>query len=106
MEEIQEEMRTLWAKVLIPAFVAMSIKIAIDSRKKPITIFNIIASFVTGVGAAYLFSGVILNNFSDDFVPLLIALVAISGEKLGNWIVYKFNIDTFIEALIDKYYRK
>jgi hypothetical protein len=106
MEEIQEEMRTLWAKVLIPAFVAISIKIAVASRKNSMTVFNIITSIVIGVGSAYLFSGVILSTFSQDYVPLMIALVTISGEKIGNWIIYKFNIDTFIEALIEKYYRK
>lgn len=106
MEEIQEEMRTLWAKVLIPAFVAVSIKIAVTSRKNKMTIFNVIASIVTGVGSAYLFSGLILSNFSPDFVPLMIALVTISGEKIGNWLIFKLNIDSLVEALIEKYYKK
>lgn len=70
------------------------------------TVFNIITSIVIGVGSAYLFSGVIINNFSDELIPLMIALITISGEKIGNWIIYRFNIDTFIEALIEKYYNK
>lgn len=106
MEKIGAELENLLIKVLIPALVAVSIKIAIASRKSNMTVFNVIASIVIGVGSAYLFSGIILNNFSDEYVPLMIALITISGEKIGNWIIYKFNIDTFIEALIEKYYNK
>jgi hypothetical protein len=106
MQEIENEIRNLLIKVLIPALVAVSIKIAIDSRNKTVSVFNIIASIVTGVGMAYLFSGLILSNFSNEWIPLMIALVAISGEKLGNWVIYKFNVDTFIETLIEKYYKK
>jgi hypothetical protein len=106
MEKLSEELRTLLIKILIPALVAVSIKIAITSRKNPMTLFNVITSIVIGVGSAYLFSGLVINNFSDEWVPLMIALVTISGEKIGNWLIYKFNIDLFIEALIEKYYRK
>lgn len=106
MEELGSELKNLFVKVLIPALIAVSIKIAIDSRKKTISIFNVIGSIITGVGMAYLFSGIILSTFSEDLIPLMIALVAISGEKIGNWLIYKFNIDTFIEALIEKYYKK
>lgn len=106
MEEIGSELKNLLVKVFIPALIAVSIKIAIDSRKKTVSIFNIVASIVTGVGMAYLFSGPILSNFSADWIPLMIALVAISGEKLGNWMIYKFSIDSLIETLIEKYYKK
>lgn len=106
MEEIEEGAKNLFIKVLIPALVAVSIKIAIASRKNSMTVFNIVTSIVIGVGSAYLFSGLIMSNFSDELVPLMIALVTISGEKIGNWIIYKFNIDTLIEALIEKYYKK
>lgn len=106
MEELGSELKNLLVKIFIPALTAVSMKIAIDSRKKTITIFNIITSVIVGVGMAYLFSGVILSTFSDDMMPLMVGLVAISGEKIGNWLIYKFNIDTFIEALIEKYYKK
>lgn len=106
MEEIEKEVRNLLVKVLIPAIVAVSIKIAITMRKNKMTVFNIIASFIVGVGSAYLFSGFILGHFSDEYVPLMIALVTISGEKIGNWILYKFNVDSLIETIIEKYYKK
>lgn len=103
MEKIEEEIRSLIVKVLIPAIVAVSIKLAIASRKNKMTIFNIITSFIIGIGSAYLFSSFILSHFSDEYVPLMIALVTISGEKIGNWVIYTFNVDAFIKAMIERY---
>lgn len=106
MEEIGNELKQLLIKIFIPALVAISVKIAIDSRKRTISRFNVVASVVTGLGMSYLFSGLILSNFSSDWVPLMVGGVAISGEKLGNWLINRFNLDAFIEMLIEKYYRK
>lgn len=105
MEKIGEEIENLLVKVLIPALVAISIKIAIVSRKQSMTVFNVVASIVVGVGCAYLFSGLVMRNFSDDMIPLVIAIITITGEKIGNWIIYRLNVDKLIDALID-YYRK
>jgi len=104
MEE--NEFKNLIIKVLIPAFVAVSVKIAIDSRKRAVSLLNVVASFVIGIGSAYIFSSAILSNFSSDYVPLMIALVAISGDKIGSWLIYKLNIDSLIKAVIDKYYER
>ncbi len=103
MEEIRiaEELRSLLVKVIIPSIVAVSIKIAIASRKNQITVFNVVTSFVIGVGVAYLSSGLIISSFSDDWVPLMIALVTISGDKIGSWIIYKLNIDYLVDAWLD-----
>ncbi len=105
MEKLSEEVQNLLVKIIIPSLVAVSIKIAISSRKTGMTTFNVITSIVIGVGSAYLFSGLIISNFSDDYIPLMIALVTITGEKIGNWIIYRLNIDSFIEALIEKFYK-
>lgn len=106
MKEISQELENLFVKVLIPALVAISIKIAIAGRKKGMSVLNVVTSIVIGVGFAYLFSGIVMSSFSDDYIPLVIALVTITGEKIGNWVIYKLNIDLFVEAFIEKFYRK
>lgn len=106
MEKIEEEIRSLLVKVFIPSLVAISVKLAITMRKQSMTIFNIVSSVVIGVGSAYLFSGFIFKHFTDETATLMIAMVTISGEKIGNWLIYKFNVDLFIQALIEKYYKK
>jgi len=100
-----ENLRNVVVKILIPAVVGVGINIAVTSRKKTMSVFNIITSLITGVGMAWLLSGIVIHNFSDVWQPPLIALVAISGEKIANWIIYKWDVDKLIESLID-WYRK
>jgi len=105
MEEINSawiEMKAFFLKILMPALVAVSIKIAIQSKSKQVTVLQIIISFVTGIGSAYLFSGLILDTFSENYVPLYIAIVAISGEKIGQWLVYKLNVESILEGIVSK----
>ncbi len=109
MEEISSEwseMKAFCLKILLPALVAVSIKIAIQSKNKPVSVLQIIVSFVTGVGSAYLFSGIILENFSDSWATIYIAVTAISGEKIGQWLIYKFNVEGLIESLINGFRNK
>lgn len=75
MEETWLEMKAFFLKIMMPAFVAVSIKIAIQSKNKTVTVLQVIISFITGIGSAYLFSGLILDNFSDSWVPIYIAIV-------------------------------
>lgn len=105
MEEDWEGFKNLVVKILIPAFVGVGINIAVTSRKKTMSVINIIGSLFIGVSVAWLLSGLVLNNFSEIWQPPLIALIAISGEKIASWIIYKWNVDKLIESLID-WYRK
>lgn len=100
-----ENLKNLVVKILIPAIVGVGINIAVTSRKKTMSVLNIIVSLFIGVGVAWLLSGVVLNNFSEVWQPPLIALLAISGEKIASWVIYKWNVDKVIESLID-WYRK
>lgn len=104
-DQVWEDLKNLIVKILIPAIVGVGINIAVTSRKKTISVFNIVISLVLGVGVAWLLSGVVLNNVSEVWQPPVIALLAISGEKIANWIIYKLNVDKLIETLID-WYRK
>lgn len=100
-----EGLKNLVVKILIPAIVGVGINIAVTSRKKTMSVINIIMSLFVGVGTAWLLSGVVLHNVSEMWQPPVIALLAISGEKIANWIIYKWNVDKFIESLIE-WYRK
>lgn len=102
MEETWLEMKAFFLKILLPALVAVSIKIAIQSKSKSVSILQVIISFVTGIGCAYLFSGIIMDNFSAAWIPVYIAVTAISGEKIGSWMVYKFNVEELLSTLLEK----
>lgn len=97
-----EEFRNWSFKIILPALVAISIKLAIESKSMKMNWFNIVTSFVTGIGSAYLFSDIVLTTVAPEYTTAAIACIAISGEKIGYWLVYKFNVENILENLLDK----
>lgn len=97
MDEIKN-----WAvKIGLPAFVAISIKLAIQSKTMKMSWFIVVTSFVTGVGAAYLFSDLVMSEVSPEYTSAVIAVIAISGEKIGYWLIYRFNIESFVASFLE-----
>lgn len=92
-DKLDEELRTFLLKIIIPALVAVSIKLAIMSQRVKISVFNILGSFIIGVGTAYLSGDIILHTVDTDYVPLVISIIALTGEKISYWILYSFKID-------------
>lgn len=88
-------------KVGIPATIGISIKLAVQSKRERMTLFRIVLSFVTGVGCAYLAYPMLLHNASENYLPMLIAVVSISGEKISEYVIYKWNLDYFLTSIID-----
>jgi len=84
--------------------VGVSIKLAIASQKAKMSAFNIIGSFVIGIGLAYLSGDLILATVEHTYVPLVIGIMTLVGEKLSYFILYKLNVDklavSFFEYII------
>lgn len=104
MEELQD-FKTWLIKIILPALVAISIKLAVQS-KKGITWFTVITSFVTGAGCAYLFGPPVLSYINESWQTVTIAIIAISGEKIGLWLVYRFNVENLMTGLFEKVIKK
>ena len=90
-------------EILFTAFLAVGIKVAIEMKrtKSKISIFNIVLSMFIGVGTACLSSGLVLKHFSNEWLAIVIAVIAILSEKIGAFLIYKFNVDIFLSAIID-----
>ena len=90
-------------EILFTAFLAVWVKIAIEMKrtKSTMSIFNIVLSMIIGVGTAYLTSGLVINHFSNEWFTIVIAVVAILSEKIGEFLIYKFNVDVFLSAIVD-----
>lgn len=103
---MEEDIKNWLVKIMLPALVAVSMKLAVEFKRGTVTWFNVIASFITGIGSAYLCSGLVISTVDQPFVPIAIAIITISGEKIGFWLVYKLNIETifqgFFEYMLDK----
>jgi hypothetical protein len=81
--------------------VAISIKIATQVKKEKITFMRVILSFIIGIGCAYFVFPFCENQVKAEFMPLLIGLVSISGEKISEYVIYKWNVDYFLTSIID-----
>ncbi len=100
---LQSELYIFFTKIIIPAIAAVGIKVAIEMKtnKIKVSVFNVTLSMIIGVGGAYLLGGIVQKQCSPEAVPAVIALVAIMSEKIGQWMIYKLNIDNFLTALAD-----
>lgn len=90
-------------EILFTAFLAVGVKIAIEMKRKKskISILSIVLSMIIGVGTAYLTSGLVIKYFSNEWLTIVIAVVAILSEKIGEFLIYKFNVDVFLSAIVD-----
>jgi hypothetical protein len=44
----------------------------------------------------------VMSTVADKYTTAAIACIAISGEKIGYWMVYKFNVESILEGFLDK----
>ena len=101
MYRIPEDIWQVISKVIIPALVAVSVGIAVKMKQKRISILSAVTSYVIGVGFAFIFGFVIIEGVQEQWVPILIGTIAITGEKVGYWLIFKFKFDTLGDALIE-----
>jgi hypothetical protein len=98
--DVSEEVKSWIVKPLIWAMLAISVKLAVQSKREKITIGIVITSFLAGIGSAWIFADYVLMNYSHQYQPMIIAIIAISGEKIVEYILYKVNFQALIDALI------
>lgn len=102
MNEV-DEFKAFLLKIIMPALVALSMKIAIMSKDRRMTLFEIIVTIIAGGGAAYLTGPYVMETFSNKFIPVAVAIITISGERVGHWLIYKFNVEGILKDIIKKY---
>ena len=100
LDKIDNEMKTFIAKIILPALIAISIKLAIAHKRNRVSLIMVVCSLITGIGAAYLSSDIVLHTVDVQFIPAVIALISITSEKVAYWLMYKFNIDGVLNDLV------
>ena len=100
---LQNEFYIFLVKFIFPAFVAVGIKLAIEMKKNNsrISWFNVALSMIIGVGGAWLSSGIVQKLIDLEYIPVVIAVIAIISEKIGEFFIYRFNVDIYITSIID-----
>jgi hypothetical protein len=105
---VQNEFSELVTKILFPAFLTVAVGVAIEMKnnKNNVSILSVFLSLVIGLGVAYLFSGVLLENFKGGSLILCAGFITSVGEKLAKFVLYKFNVDIFLMVVADYAYQK
>lgn len=96
-----DEVKNWIFKIGLPSFVAISVKLAIQSKTMKMSWFVVITSFVTGVGSAYIFSDIVMTQVAPEYTSAVIAVIAISGEKIGYWLIYRFNLENYVTSFLE-----
>lgn len=98
MKEYWVEINAFFIKIIVPAIVGISIKLAVQVKKEKMTFLRVVLSFITGIGCAYFVYPFVEEN---KYTPLIIGVVSISGEKIMEFLIYKWNIDYFLTSLFE-----
>jgi hypothetical protein len=99
---ILEELSTFFFKIFIPAFIAISVKVATQVKQEKMSFSRILISFVAGIGCAYF----VFPFVEGKWTPLIVGVVAMSGEKIAEFIIYKWDVDKVIKNLLSNWISK
>lgn len=103
VKTLLEQYNVFLTKIIFPAFLIIGFKIAIEMKikKTKVSWLNVILSFLIGVVGAYISGDLILESISPKWVTPIVAIVAILSEKIGEFLIFKLNVDVFLTAIID-----
>ena len=99
---ILEELSTFFFKIFIPAFIAISVKVATQIKQEKMNFSRILISFVAGIGCAYF----VFPFVEGKWTPLIVGVVAMSGEKIAEFIIYKWDVDKVLRNLLSNWIGK
>lgn len=109
LKQIPDEFWNFIFKTLPFALAALAISISVQIKNKTASLVNITLSIVIGISCAWITGGSINAHFSSSTAPIIIGVITIAGEKVGYWLVYKFNFDLIGQAVIGwiiKFFKK
>lgn len=106
IKSIPEEVTNFFIKVVLASFLAISVKIAVQMKKEKISIINASLSIIIGVSIAALCGNAVLHYFTSYWVPVVIGVITIIGEKIANWLIYVFKVDKLMEDFLKYLTRK
>lgn len=95
-----DDMYQFFTKVAIPAMVGVSLKVAIQMRKQKVSFMSLVLSIVIGISMAYILSSIVETQVPKIYQSQVYAIIGISGEKIGEWIVYRMNLDGILSSIL------
>lgn len=95
-------------KVIVPAIIGVVIKLGVEMKKNggKISFLNASSSFCMGIGVVWLCRDLVQNTFPEDIIPIVFAFLAIIVDKLAEFLIYEFKVDTFVINLIQNLFKR
>jgi hypothetical protein len=101
LKDLPDEFWNFIIKTLPFSLAALAISVSVQIKNKTANVINVCLSIIIGVSVAWITGGFINSHFSVSTAPIIIGIVTIAGEKVGYWLVYKFNFDLVGQAIIE-----
>lgn len=102
-----DEAQAFFIKIIIPALVAISVKIIFQMRKAKVSVFNALGSYAIAIASAYFFGEPVMKEVPIEYVSIVIAIITLSGEKIWMYLIYKLNIEPIVvsifQMILDKF---
>lgn len=92
-------------KIVAPVFAAISISLAVKSKTQKLTIKRAFISTITALGITFFIYPFVksgeLHGAVGNWEGVVIGAVAILSEKLVEFMLYKFDVDVLLGAVLD-----
>ena len=106
IDDIVKELSIFIHKIGLPVFLSIGFKLAIEMQrnKANISILNFCLSLFIGMVGAFFTYPLIVSNFAEEKVPLVIALTAMLSGKIGEFLIYQFNVEIYLSVIAEGLY--
>lgn len=99
MGEKIEEFKEIFLKILFPALIVATIMVSYRRmREGKQTVFNVVSSYVSALGIAYLSGDLILHYMPKNLITVSVAIIAFSSEKIVGYLLYTFNVEQWLKS--------
>jgi ABC-type uncharacterized transport system permease subunit len=104
MDWKSEFFNQLWVFVLkyvnFFALAAIVVKISIQLKRKKATVLGVITSLIVGLGAAYIFGGLVDSLTTNQGARnVAIAFIAIASEKIAEFLIFDMNVGGWFKKI-------
>lgn len=103
MSDGKHEIYNFTVKALVPALIAISVGLAVKAKTQKLTMKRVLISYIAGIGASYFIYPFVSSENFGNYTGAIIGIVAITSEKIMEFLLFKFNVDFFLSGLVDAF---
>lgn len=106
-DNFKEVFYQILVKYILPAIIIVNAGIIIRLNKIKLSLFNVFSSNIVGIAFAVVFGPAIYEALPnrEKLAMAFVGLLVILGDRLGNWLIFEFDLDRVANTIIDKLMR-